>query len=358
MRFINTLIYSNQTGIRILRHTLFWIVDIFNWLVVVSLNKEITFRELYFVLLTIPLAIITSYFIMYYLLPRFSNDQPKAKLFLMVLGVLVLLGVVLRIYKVYFVFPLLDGVEPGAPDLLSLGRIISEVFYWLGVICMAVAIKLIKSKTELQQKNEQLLSEKRVAELSFLKLQMHPHFLFNTLNTLYSETIQNTEKAGMVVMHLSNLLRFILEECNKPMISLEKEIKVIKDYIELEKLRHGTRLNVNLQVPESNNGILLSPLLFLPFVENSFKHSLSHVRGPVTIDIQIGLTDDSLHLMVENDRTRNHIINGFPSGKGITNIKRQLELLYGKGHHLTISESEKKYRIELTIPSKNNLIHG
>src|SRR5258708_31239424 len=106
---------------------------------------------------------------------------------------------------------------------------------------------------------------------------MHSHFLFNTLNTLYSETMQDSGKAEQVVLHLSNLLRFILDECNKPLIAVSKEIKVIHDYIELEKLRHGSRLQVSLSVPESDQSLFISPLIFLPFIENSFKHSLNNI---------------------------------------------------------------------------------
>ncbi len=98
-----------------------------------------------------------------------------------------------------------------------------------------------------------LWNEKRIAELSFLKAQMHPHFLFNTLNTLYSESIKKSDtKSEQIVLRLSNLMRFILEECNKPLIPLTKEIQVISDYIALEKIRHGNRLQVDFQYGVSN----------------------------------------------------------------------------------------------------------
>ena len=185
---------------------------------------------------------------------------------------------------------------------------------------------------------------------------MHPHFLFNTLNTLYSKTIQNSEQAGQVVMQLSSLLRFMLEECNKPMITLEKELKVINDYIELEKLRHGDRLNITLSIPEKPPGILISPLLFLPFIENSFKHSLNNIRGQVTINIELKFSDTGLCLIVENDHLKPKI-NGHSSGQGIANIRRQLELLYDKDYTLSIDDRGAKYRISLYIPTKPNFDH-
>jgi two-component system, LytTR family, sensor kinase len=357
MRFINKLIYSTHPGIWLIRHVLFWATNIFNWLVVVSFYKELNMEDVYYLLLVIPLAMTATYFIIYYLLPRFSNDLSNAKLFFYILCVLFALGFFLRVYKIHFVYPLLGSAPASGPEWLTFGLIINEVFYWLGAIGMAGTLKLIKGRTELQQRNEMLISEKRIAELSFLKMQMHPHFFFNTLNTLYSETIKNTEKAGQVVMHLSDLFRFILEECDKPVITLEKELKVINDYISLEQLRHGKRLKVNFIVPENTAGITLSPLLFLPFIENSFKHSLANVRGTVTIDIRISVDDDRIRLDVENDSAE-ALAPTLSTGKGIANIKRQLALLYNKDHELTVHDDTNKYRVALVIPSKPSYRYG
>lgn len=356
MRLINKLIYSNHPGVWLLRHTLFWATNIFNWLVVVSFYKELVIEDVYYLLLVIPLAMMATYFIIYYLLPGFSHNFSNARLFLYILCVLFTLGFLLRVYKIHFVYPILGTTPTTGPEWLTLGLIINEVFYWLGAIGMAGTLKLIKGRTELQQRNEMLLNEKRIAELSFLKMQMHPHFFFNTLNTLYSETIKNTEKAGQVVMHLSDLFRFILEECDKPVITLEKEVKVINDYISLEQLRHGKRLKVNFATPENTSGITLSPLLFLPFIENSFKHSLANVRGPVTIDIRISVNDGRIRLDVENDRA-DALEPGHSTGKGIANIKRQLTLLYNKDHRLTMHDDADKYRVALEIPSKPSYIY-
>lgn len=313
-------------------------------------------QDVYFFILTVPLAIAVTYFILYFLIPKFSGKDEKGKLFLWTILLLFAMGTVYTVYKPFVVGPILGLNSVPTNDILNLGQIISETFKWLAVISMAVAIKLIKSKTELQQKNEQLLLEKRIAELNFLKLQMHPHFLFNTLNTLYSKTIQNSEQAGQVIMQLSNLLRFMLEECNKPMVSLEKEIKVIKDYIELEKLRHGDRLNIMLSIPETSPEILISPLLFLPFIENSFKHSLNNIRGEVFINIELKYNSKALELFVENDHLKKKI-NGHSNGQGLANIKRQLELLYENEYKLSIDDHGARYRISLYIPIKPNLTH-
>ncbi len=355
MQLLESFIYSNKIGIRLLRHILFWLMHMASWLVVVSFYKPITPREFYYVSLAVPLVVITTYFIVYFLVPRFSSGNSRSKLFLWLMAVLFVLGFSLRVYKFYFLLPLLDGSDAGAFEFWNIAQVINEVFYWLGVICMATAIKLIKSKTDLQQKNEQLASEKRTAELNFLKLQMHPHFLFNTLNTLYSEIIQNSEKAAQVVVNLSSLLRFMLEESNKQYITLDKEIQIVKDYVNLEKLRHGERLNIKLSLPEDKNGLTVSPLLFLPFVENSFKHSLTKVSGKVSIEINIEVTNSKIKLRVANDCVKTPLINDRSMGKGVTNVRRQLELLYNKNHFLSIDDRNGKYIVSLEIPARTQV---
>ena len=317
---------------------------------VVSLNDRIGAREISIFLLSLPIVIGTTYFIIYYLLPTFSRDK-RAKLFVSIGFTLIVLGVVLRLYKFFILYPAFDiAINPS--DFWSPGRIIGEIFSWMAVIGMAVAIKLIKSKTELEQKNEQLLAEKKTAELNFLKAQMHPHFLFNTLNTLYSETIQNSARAEKVVLHLSSLLRFILEECNRSTIPLQQEIRVIRDYVALESLRHGSRLHVSLEVAETDPELIISPLILLPFVENSFKHSLNNITGPINIQISLTQYGNTLKLIVENDHApATKILNG-QVRTGIANVTRQLDLLYDHNYSLKMEDRSNRYHVSLLIPAR------
>jgi two-component system, LytTR family, sensor kinase len=183
-----------------------------------------------------------------------------------------------------------------------------------------------------------------------LKAQMHPHFLFNTLNTLYSDAIKTNSKSEQIVLRLSSLMRFMLEECNKPLILLSQEIKVIEDYLELEKLRHGSRLQIDWQNNSGKGEMLISPLLLLPFVENSCKHTLASQRGLIQIKIQIDANKDFVSLRVENDHTKQRQLNGTLHGVGIKNVKKQLELLYEKNFTLDIQEDD-KYIVNLKIPT-------
>ena len=347
MRFINTFIYSNRWPVKILRHTLFWGVDMINWLMVKSIGSDISIQDVYLFLATVPLAMAVSYLIMYYLIPEYSANN-QTRLFIYILLILVAMGFLYRVYTWYALTSWFNQPPMMFMEVFRLPELIREIFKWLSVIGLAVAIKLIKNRSELQQRNEELLKEKRAAELSFLKLQMHPHFLFNTLNTLYSQSLRNSNNESDVVMHLSNLMRFILDECQKPLIPLQQEIKVMRDYISLEKLRHGDRLQVSLK--STSNNPLISPLLFLPFVENSFKHSLSRVRGPVQIQIEVSAADGYIELVVENSNSEMNGSSASSSGQGIINVRRQLDLIYNQSYTLTIKEMKDRFRVELKVP--------
>jgi two-component system, LytTR family, sensor kinase len=353
MNLINSLIFSNRLGIRIFRHLLFWTTDIVSYLIVSSASTEVNSVLVYGILLKIPLVAGVAYFIMYYLIPEFAQRRNNGTLLLWILPILLFLGVGLRYYRHYVVNPLIDSPDAAAYVIWDFSRIVGEIFSAMVVISMAVAIKLIKNKTELQQSNDQLVAEKKVAELNFLKAQMQPHFLFNTLNTLYSETIQESGKAQQVVLYLSGLLRFILDECNKPSIPLSHEIRVVKDFIALEQLRHGSRLTVALNVLDINPKTMISPLIFLPFVENSFKHTLNTIRGKIYIAILITMKDDNLVMEIENDKgDPGKHVNGHEPGKGIANVRKQLELLYGKDFTLDLDDSPTRYKVSLVIPVK------
>lgn len=351
MELVHSIIYSRDRGTRLFRHALFWGADIVAYLLIVSDFTAFNKITLYYNLLRLPLVIVATYVVLYYIMPAFSDPARRGRAWLASAGVLLWCSVGVRAYKHWVLAPILDpgGVVP--VPIGDVAKLTSEVLGAMLVISSAIVIKLLKNRTELTQRNEKLQEEKREAELNFLKAQMHPHFLFNTLNTLYSETMQDSGKAQAVVLHLSNLLRFILEECNKPRIPIGYEIKAIHDFVELEKLRHGSRLQVSMQVSDVDLNQELSPLILLPFVENSFKHTLQSLSGTIRIQIQIIMEGNRLHLLVTNDRsvaTR----SGGPHGMGIANVRRQLDLLYGNTYSLVAGTSGEHYKVSLLIPVK------
>ncbi|RVT97235.1 two-component system sensor protein [Mucilaginibacter limnophilus] len=211
---------------------------------------------------------------------------------------------------------------------------------------VAAAIKLMKCFYERQQAALLLEKEKANAELQMLKAQLHPHFLFNTLNNIYSFTQEVSEKASGMIMGLSQLLRYILYDCSMPLVPLEKELKMIGDYFALESARYDQSLDISVQMPKATDH-WISPLMLLPFVENAFKHGASQVTEHPWI---------SLTVLVINDELSMKLINGKPvtsknanPGIGITNVLKRLELLYPDRHELVINEEEEMYIVNLKI---------
>jgi len=211
---------------------------------------------------------------------------------------------------------------------------------------VAAAIKLMKCFYERQQAALMLEKEKANAELQMLKAQLHPHFLFNTLNNIYSFTQEVSEKASGMIMGLSQLLRYILYDCSKPLVPLEKELKMIRDYFTLESTRYDKGLEISVQMPNVTDH-LVAPLLLLPFVENAFKHGASQVTENPWI---------SLTVLVNNDELLMKLINGKPvttknlsPGIGIANVRKRLELLYPGRHELVIDDVEEMYIVNLMI---------
>jgi two-component system LytT family sensor kinase len=349
MKTIDAFIFSTRTDVRILRHSLFWLVDCLVVVLVLSADTNTIRPQLFLERLAIvPLTASITYFIIYFLIPSYSKDHDWFKLAAGILLAVFGLLYGIRYFRVAVVDPQFTNLAQ-VSDPWNFLKVLRDSFRWMPGIFAAIAIKMMKSRAELLRNNEALLRERNFSELSFLKAQMHPHFLFNTLNTLYSDGVVGGGKGNEIVLRLSNLLRFILEECNLPVVSIDKEIKVVEDYIQLEKLRHGNRLEIDYQVHVQGKPPNVSPLLLMPFVENSCKHSLSSMRGQVRIKIHIDAAPDVVKLYIENDVGDKR--SNLSIGTGITNVKKQLELLFKGAYSLIIREEADKYIVRLEMPT-------
>ncbi|PZR29633.1 MAG: two-component system sensor protein [Citrobacter freundii] len=218
---------------------------------------------------------------------------------------------------------------------------------------VAAAIKLMKSLYLKEQRNLQLQKENAESQLQLLKAQVHPHFLFNTLNNIYSYTQNTSPEASRLVTGLSDLLRFILYECNQPMVPLSKELKMIRDYIELEKVRYGNKLELHIDLPdEKESGRLqIAPLLVLPLIENCFKHGTSQILEQPWISLKITLEGRQLRMKLLNGKSTQQSSsrsNG-SSGIGIRNVEKRLALLYPGKHELIITNDEDVFIVNLKV---------
>lgn len=287
------------------------------------------------------------YWLFYSFLPK-NKWKNTLSILELIIGIITSV-LIYRVWVGYVVYPwIYKDVYPGNPFGLSL-LIISfiNIYSFVGI---AGAIKLIRNRHHQREVEQRLVKEKLESELHFLRAQINPHFFFNTLNNIYGLARKKSEHTAEVVMRLSKLMRFILYECTSEIIPIIQEIKVLEDYIELEKIRYDNRLVVNFTKTIDDMNQPIAPLLLLPFVENSFKHGASEMRFETQIDIEIILEKHQLEFSIFNKKDAD--ISKNEKGLGLQNVKRQLELLYPNAHQLKIKESDNSFEINLKIDLK------
>ncbi|MEL6969426.1 MAG: histidine kinase [Bacteroidota bacterium] len=206
----------------------------------------------------------------------------------------------------------------------------------------------------LQQKSERLAekvkAESAATELAFLKSQINPHFLLNALNNIYGLSIRPGGNNSEAVLQLSEMLRYVLYECNKPLVPLAAEIDYIQHYIGLQQLKDAGRFNVKCRYPSSTQGYHIAPMLLIPLVENAFKHSVIENLKEGWIRIELAIQDDHLlHLRIQNSVLPQKGSSEAPGGIGLKNVLRRLELLYPQRHTLQIREEQHCFTIDLSL---------
>lgn len=191
--------------------------------------------------------------------------------------------------------------------------------------------------------------EKLNAEINFLKSQINPHFLFNTLNNIYTLTVIKSDKASESLLSLSQLLRYMLYDSNEVKVALKKEIEYLQNYIDLALLKDSRGLNINLEVRNNHPNLLVAPLLFIPFVENALKHSKIEDLKEGMINIHLKTFENTIEFFVENSIPKNVINKDKVGGIGLKNVKQRLQLLYPNKHKLEIESNETLYKVYLKL---------
>ena len=211
---------------------------------------------------------------------------------------------------------------------------------------LTTLLKLSKSWYVLQQVEK----EKLAIELNSLKTQVNPHFLFNSLNSIYSLSLAKSERTPETVLELSNLLRYMLYEVGEDTADLGKELEMMESYVELQKLRADQSTEVSFKVTGEPNGIRIAPLLFFPLIENSFKHGVKGVSDQAYVRIHLNAQPKAVTFKIENNRGQvDDVEKGKFGGIGLENVKRRLSLIYPGKHHFKIEESESDYKVNLSI---------
>ncbi|MDO8365346.1 MAG: histidine kinase [Saprospiraceae bacterium] len=339
---------------RISLHVLFWIVyvplnAVLNCILARQTLEEGFKDALIGEAFSLPVKLLLTYFIFYYVIPLYLD---RSKIWKLVGLLFMAFGVATVIYRfeiAYIYYPLFLPEEEY--NLFNPKGLLLTEFDLFITLAAAITIKMIRVHYKSLEFEQELMREKLQSELSFLRAQTNPHFLFNTLNNLYVLARKKSDKTPDAIMMLSKIMRFVLYECRAPRIAVMDEAKVIQDYIELEKLRYNKRLTVDYQEDMDNPLTPIAPLLLLPFVENSFKHGAGGTTGDVHILIKIVIRDSQLSYIVQNTIDTDYDASGNAnnSGIGLRNVQRQLDLLYPDQHQLKTSREQGFFTVDLKI---------
>lgn len=325
-------------------HILFWLVLYVSFIFIdtrkyglgITVSKEF---------INIAFYIILVYFNIYYLIPKYLSQKDY-----IVYGVFLLLSaIIITPIKTLF-FYLSYPNNPALQDyFVSHQRMIflSNLF----IVSSSTLFQMVLDWQKHQIEKKELLHQTAQSELNFLKTQINPHFLFNTLNNLYALTLKKSDKAPEIVLKLSEMMRYMLYDCNERRVYLSKEVNYIQNYLELEKLRQKQSFNVNFSYKGLLKDQKIAPLMFIPFIENSFKHGLNQHLNEGFLDIKMDIREKEIFFTVENSKSKKAPYQGIKKagGIGLANVKRRLNLVYPNAHDLIIEDKPNTYKIELRI---------
>ncbi len=226
----------------------------------------------------------------------------------------------------------------------------SHFILLVSILTLSTLVKISKEWLYQQTVQKDLENKNLQTELRFLKSQINPHFLFNTLNSIYALALKKSDKAPELVLRLSEMMRYMLYKSNEKEVSLEQEINYIQNYLALEKTRYADKAVIVFeQEGSSPENYLIAPLLFITFLENSFKHGLSQSITKGYVRCKLSFDQGSIHFYLTNSKTQQKDERYFQGGIGLKNTKRRLELLYANRYNLNISDTEDSFTVALTI---------
>ncbi len=335
---------------RVLWHILFWIVMYLGYVISYGgYGKGDYFHEAKINAILLPVRMLFTYIMLYYLLTHFLIKRKYRQFIFATLVHAFLFGL-----SIWFMFRFVIYINDYACyteyPIIYFNKIFVAIIGNYGIPLTAMIFKLFKWWYVDQQYKVKLEHEKIASELKYLKGQIHPHFLFNTLNNLYALTLRNSGEASDVVLKLSNLLDYMLYHSSAERVKLEKELGILESYIELEKIRYGDRLHIDYQINGDTSAIEVAPLILFPFIENAFKHGASTDRANPEIKIKIDVDNLCVILQVVNSLPEDKVhTEKQKQGIGLKNIRRQLDLQYKEMYELKVKIEEKFYKVLLKI---------
>ena len=330
-----------------------WQYHGFFWITFVILNGYVSGRyDLLFAraycaeLWQLPVNLVAVYTVFSMRIPR--NNKQLIFWVMALICIVFLGGFMNRLMMYYVIHP--QWYADYTMEFWNGYRILVGIFDVAFVLSLALALRFGRRYFLSSKREQALIIEKSVSELKALRAQINPHFLFNTLTNVYALSRKNAPETPDVVLRLSNLLRYMLYDCRAERMPIKSEMAILNAYLDLEKIRFGDRLSITNQIELNDPDQLIAPLLWLPFVENAFKHGASESRFNPEIRLSSILKDQKWDFFIENTHEGHYPpADSAPKNIGIANIKRQLELIYPETHQLNIESTDQYFRVHLTV---------
>ena len=341
-----------ELGKRILLHGFFWLVVLLFFTFFFGVDRTDFHTVIRFSAFFLPVTISTTYVFIYKLIPDYLIPKKYFQFLSYSVATFFISTTYITLSAFYGIIMTIGyGYQENFPLSKSLIYIIISVYL---VVAIASAFSLLKYNYSASAKNEELKNrileaqlKLKEQELQYLKMQIHPHFLFNTLNTIYGLSLSNHQATPEMILQLSELLDYILYQTKKPQVKLRDEMKHIENYIDLEKKRFRDTLEIRTDFDEISDNIELAPMLLLPFVENSFKHGKTK-EGKLKISIVLKLKAHQLKFKIVNSIAEFSEMTE-DKGIGLQNIKRRLDILYGDEYHLEIENHPDTFMVQLCL---------
>lgn len=333
-------------------HFIFWFCYLVILAIISALYDGLWKGAFLMNILRVPLIAICTYIIFYTILKK-----EKLAIYIKVLfSVICILatGLLIRLNFSIFVFPYYFD-QDYTFTFFNWYRIASQYLVIATGIGAFGTFQYLLDKRNWDQRKKLLISEKKQAELNFYKAQIHPHFLFNTLNGIYNEVLKKSDDAAEMLLKVSDILRFMLYECQNRFMPLSKEIELIDNYISLEQMRYGKRLKIKFDIKgKENTSKNISPLTLFAFVENSFKHGVSAQKADSYVFITLNAEDKFLIFKIRNSKFEfQKDETGYAKGIGLDNIRSQLNLIYENDYVLQQEDNANEFTTYLKIPYLN-----
>lgn len=299
--------------------------------------------------LFLPILLLATYLIVQFGIPYFLQTRRWAAF-----SVLALCIAVCLFYARIKWLMLIQYLDHHQVFQIPSTKVLKNVIRDYATVALAVCIQIINDYRINQKLNERLIKAKAEAEIKLLKGQLQPHFLFNSLNNIYSLALVQSKHTADSILMLTDLLDYLVYRANMEAVPLDKELQLLENYIGLEKLRYGDQLQLDMEVEDTAEGMKIAPLILLPFAENCFKHGGPGPDGYFRIHLELKASPDALSFLLRNTKKEKNEETHISGGVGLQNLQERLRLIYPNRHLLDISETAHAYQIWLKIKMDPN----